>query len=178
MLGQSHGSPATGSLGSRAPGSSDDTRIQDVDLILLQVLKMNMHGVPSYYDSHVSNTTLELQIGSITFGENQTFQSVINPSEFIAKQVLCRPDSYSKQEPNVRTLWPDFTMMVHPMKLTVPFCCAKTAITVRQSNHLKTWRSESNLRLCGECWAEQLKILFPDGDDEGAFIVPALDARS
>ena len=59
---------------------------------------------------------------------NQTFQSLINPSEFIAKQVLCRPDSYSKQEPNVRTLW--------------------------------------------------LKILFPDGHDEGAFIVPALDARS
>ena len=26
--------------------------------------------------------------------------------------------------------------------------------------------------------AEQLKIIFPEGDDEGAFIVPALDARS
>ena len=26
--------------------------------------------------------------------------------------------------------------------------------------------------------AEQLKCFFPDGDDEGAFIVPALDARS
>ena len=26
--------------------------------------------------------------------------------------------------------------------------------------------------------ADQLKLLFPDGDDEGAFIVPALDARS
>ena len=26
--------------------------------------------------------------------------------------------------------------------------------------------------------ADQLKIFFPDGDDEGAFIVPALDARS
>ena len=26
--------------------------------------------------------------------------------------------------------------------------------------------------------ADQLKILFPEGDDEGAFIVPALDARS
>ena len=25
---------------------------------------------------------------------------------------------------------------------------------------------------------DQLKILFPDGDDEGAFIVPALDTRS
>ena len=26
--------------------------------------------------------------------------------------------------------------------------------------------------------AEQLKVLFPDGDDEGVFILPALDARS
>ena len=26
--------------------------------------------------------------------------------------------------------------------------------------------------------ADQLKVLFPDGDDEGAFIIPALDARS
>ena len=26
--------------------------------------------------------------------------------------------------------------------------------------------------------ADQLKILFPDGDDEGAFIIPALDTRS
>ena len=33
-------------------------------------------------------------------------------SEFIAKQVLCRPHSYLKQEPNVRTLWPDKKMMV------------------------------------------------------------------
>ena len=26
--------------------------------------------------------------------------------------------------------------------------------------------------------AEQLKNLFPDGDDKGAFLIPALDARS
>ena len=26
--------------------------------------------------------------------------------------------------------------------------------------------------------ADQVKILFPDGDDEGAFLVPALDTRS
>ena len=26
--------------------------------------------------------------------------------------------------------------------------------------------------------ADQLKVLFPDGDGEGAFIIPALDARS
>ena len=26
--------------------------------------------------------------------------------------------------------------------------------------------------------ADQLKVLFPDGDEEGVFIIPALDARS
>ena len=25
---------------------------------------------------------------------------------------------------------------------------------------------------------DQLKVIFPDGDDEGAFIIPALDTRS
>ena len=119
MLGQSNGSTATCPSGPMALGHPMTIGIQDVDLILLQALKTNMHGVPSYYDSHVSNTTLELRIGSTTFGKNQTFQSIRIPSEFIAKQVLCRPDSYSKQEPNVRTLWPDKKMMVSPMKLTV-----------------------------------------------------------
>ena len=27
-------------------------------------------------------------------------------------------------------------------------------------------------------FAEQLQILFPDGDDKGSFVVPALDDRS
>ena len=57
------------------------------------------------------------------------FQSIINLLQFIAKQVLCRPDSYSKQEPNVRTLWPDKKMMVSPYEIN----CAKTTITVSQS---------------------------------------------
>ena len=102
----------TAPSGPMALGHPMITGIQGVDLILLQALRTNMHGVPSYYDSHVSNTTLELRTGSMTFGKNQTFQSITNPSEFIAKQDLCRPDSYSKQEPSVRTLWSDIQMMV------------------------------------------------------------------
>ena len=112
-------------------------RIQDVDLILLQALKTNMHGVPSHYDSHVSNSTLELRIGSTTFGKNQTFQSITNLSEFIAKQVPCRPDSYSKQEPNVRTFVAGYKDDGIPYEFNIPFCCAKTAISVRQSKSLE-----------------------------------------
>ena len=37
-------------------------------------------------------------------------------------------------------------------------------------------RWHRNLCVCGECWPNSSKF-FPDGDDEGAFIVRALDAR-
>ena len=43
---------------------------------------------------------------------------------------------------------------------------------------MKTGKSESNLRLYRECCGSELKIHFPDGEDEGASIVPALDTRS
>ena len=56
-----------GPSGPMALGRPMTIGIQDVDLILLQALKTNMHGVPSYYDSHGSNTTLELRIVPITF---------------------------------------------------------------------------------------------------------------
>ena len=45
--------------------------IQDADLILPQALLMNMREVPSYYDSLVNSTTLELRSGSILFGKVQ-----------------------------------------------------------------------------------------------------------
>ena len=82
------------------------------------------------------------------------FQSIINLLQFIAKQVLCRPDSYSKQEPNVRTLCPDKKMMVSSMKLTAPKQLSLSA----NPNHLKTGRSESSLRLCGESWLTSSKF--------------------
>ena len=50
-------------LGPSGPMALDRLRtveIQGVDLILSQALKMNMHGVPSYYGSHVNSTTLEI----------------------------------------------------------------------------------------------------------------------
>ena len=177
MLGQSNFFTATGSLGSHGPGRLMTIEIQRVDLILSLVLKMNMHEVPSYYGSRVNSTTLELQFGSLIFGENPTCQQTVNLLRFIVRQVPCRPDLYLKQEPNVTTLWPDVKMMVSPMKWTV-FCCAKTTITVRQSKSLEDWEIGKQFAKLWRVLAEQLKILFPGWDDEGAFIVPLLDARS
>ena len=107
VLGHGDGLPATGFLGSHGQGWSDDSGKRGVDLTLSQALKMNMHGVPSYNNSHVNSTTLGLRFGSATSGINQTFWSKISQSASIAKQVPCQSDSYSKQEPHVRTLWPE-----------------------------------------------------------------------
>ena len=58
-----------------------------------------------------------------------------------------------------------------------PYCCAKTTISVRQSKSLEDREIGKQFAPLWRVLAEQLKILFLDGDDEGAFIVPALDAR-
>ena len=68
--------------------------------------------------------------------------------------------------------------MASLLKLTVPSAASKQLSLCVNPNRLKTGRVENNLRLCGENWQINSKSLFPDGDDEGAFIVPALDARS
>ena len=59
-----------------------------------------------------------------------------------------------------------------------PFCCANTNIIVRQS---KTIEDQEIGKQFAPLWrelADHLKVLFPDGDDECAFIIPAFDARS
>ena len=154
------------------------TETQDVDLILSQALKMNMHEVPSFCSFRVNNTTLESPRGSTASGKSPTYQTATNLSEHIAKQVPCQSDSYSKQELNVRTLWPDIKMMVSSSKLMVHFA---TAISVSQSDsrsHLKDRESGKRFAPLWAILAAKLKVLFPEGDDTGTFIVPALDVRS
>ena len=146
-----------GPSGPMAQGHLMTIGIRDVDLILSQALKMNMHEVVllrfpcEQYHTWITNCINNLW-------ENHTFQPITNPSEFIAKQVPCQPDSYSKQEPSVRTLWPDTKKMVSPIKLTVLSATPKQLSRSANPIHLKTWRSESNLRLCGECWPNSSKF--------------------
>ena len=154
--------------GSTAAGS------HDADLISPQALLMNMREVPSYYGSRVNSTILEIRNGSILFGKGPTYQPTINLSQFIARQAPCQPGLYLKQEPNVKTLLPDIKMMVSPMRLTVFFAASKTTITVCQSKSLEDREIGKQFAPLWRVLAEQLKILFPEGDGE----VPALDARS
>ena len=58
-----------------------------------------------------------------------------------------------------------------------PFCCTNT-ITARQSRSIEDPEIGKQFVLLWKELAEQLKALFPDADDEGVFIIPALDARS
>ena len=58
------------------------------------------------------------------------------------------------------------------------FCNAKTVISVRQSKSLEDREIGKQFAPLWKVLAEQLKILFHEGDGAGAFIVPALDARS
>ena len=84
----------------------------------------------------------------------------------------------SKHEPNVRTLLLDMRMMVSPMQLTDPSLVRIQIVCSANPNQLKTERSENNLRFLRIQLADHLKCLFLDGDDEGVFIVPSIDARS
>ena len=177
MLGHSSGSTATGSLGPMAQGHLMIIGIRDVDLILFS----------SPEDEHARSAVLlrfpcEQYHTGITnwinnLWENQAFQPIINPSELLPSRFRVSETRNSKPEPSVRTLRPDIMMMASPLKLPVLSATPKQLSRFANPSHLKTGRSESNLRLCGVL-AGQLKILLPDGDDEGTFIVPALDARS
>ena len=113
ILRLSDGSTATGSLGSRGPGSSDDNRNT----------RRRLDTFSSTEDEHARSavllrfpceqfTTLGLRIGSMAFGKSPTCQTTTSLSEFTAKQVHHQPDLYLKKELNVRTLWPDTRMMV------------------------------------------------------------------
>ena len=65
-----------------------------------------------------------------------------------------------------------------PNAINSPFCCANTTITVRQSRSIEDRAIGKQFMPLWKEWADQLKVLFPDADDKGVFIIPALDTRS
>ena len=176
ILGHGDGSTATGSLG---PGSSDDNRNT----------RRGLHAFSRPEDEHARSAVLlrfpcEQYHTGITNWINNLWERVkhtslfVNPSEFIAKQVPCQPDSCSKQEANVRTLWLEKADDGIPYEIDSPFCNAKTIIAVRQSESPEDRKIGKQFAPLWKVLAEKLKVLFPDGDDTGTFIVPALDVRS
>ena len=68
--------------------------------------------------------------------------------------------------------------MVSPTKLIVRSAKAEPISQSVSPSHLEDWEIGKQ---CAPLWgilAAKLKVLFPEGDDTGAFIVPALDANA
>ena len=59
-----------------------------------------------------------------------------------------------------------------------PFCQSRTNIAVCQSKSLEDREIGKQFAPLWEILAAKLKVLFPEGDGTGAFIVPALDVHS
>ena len=146
-----------------AQGRLMTVEIQGVDLIRSQAPKMNKHEVPSYFGSLPNNTTKGLRSRSIIFGKNPTCQHTTNLSEFIARQVLCRSGSYS------RAKCQDFVARYKDDGILYeidPFCNAKTIISVRQSKSIEDREIGKQFAQLWRVVADQVKILFLEGDDE------------
>ena len=65
-----------------------------------------------------------------------------------------------------------------PYEIDSPFCNTKTNIAVRQSKTIEDREIGKQFAPSWRELADQLEILFPNRDDEGAFIILALDTRS
>ena len=153
--------PAPQPLGLSGPMAQDHlmtTKTPDEDLILPQPVLMNMRQVPSYYDSRANNTTKGLQSGSMlgSTSVRLVFESRAKCQDFVVR--------YKDNGP--------------PMRLTVPFATPKQLLMSANLRQLKTEKLEKQFAPLWRELADQLEILFPNSDDEGAFIIPALDARS
>ena len=142
LFGHSDGSTASGSLGSHGPGSSFDNRNTRRRLDTFSSPEDEHARSAVLLQFRANNTTLEFPCGSIAFGKSLTFQPTTNPSGFIAKQVAYPPDSFSRRELIVRTLWPDTRMMVSPTKLIVHFVKAEPISQSANPSHMKTGKFE------------------------------------
>ena len=65
-----------------------------------------------------------------------------------------------------------------PYPINSSFCSVKATITVRQSRSIEDREIGKQFVPLWKVLAEQFEILFPDVDDKGVFILPALDASS
>ena len=167
LLGQNDGSTASGSLGSHGPGSSDDNRNT----------RRRLDTFSSPEDEHARSAVLsrfpceQYHTGEFTWLEKfwaTTNASAFNKPTRIHCKTACPPDSSSKQELSVRTLWLDTKIMVSPTKLTVHFAMSVPKSRSASPSHLRIENLEDDLRLfgkfCPQCCKkssqnEMLKIL-------------------
>ena len=178
ILGHSDGSTATGSLGSHGPGLSDGNRHT----------RRRLDTFSSPEDEHARSAVLlqfpcEQHHTGVTNWINNLWEKTNMPAYNKPVRIQWKAGSLSARlvfETGAKCQ--DFVARYRddgiPHEIDSPFCNAKTNIAVRQSKSLEDREIGKQLAPLWRELADQLKLLFPDGDDEGAFIIPALDARS
>ena len=170
VLGHGDGSTASGFVGSHGQGSSDDSRKRGVDLTISQSLEMNITEcrrttVPMWAIPHCDYELDQEIVWKINIPvndwacHNSLPVSVSDRLEFESR-AKCQDCGKKK-------------MIVSTMKLSP--CCNNNSYCGPPNQ--VTWRPGDRKQFAPlwRVWAEQLKMLFPEGDDTS---VLALDARS
>ena len=165
-------------LGPMAQGHLMTVEIRGVDLISSQAPKMNKHEVP-----FLLRFTCEQYHKGITKWINNLWEESNMPAVNKPVRLHCKAGSVSVRLVfETRAKCQDFIARCKidgiPYAIDSPFCCTNTNIIVRQSKSIEDRDIGKHFAPLWRELADQLKVLFPDGDDEGAFIIPALDARS
>ena len=178
MLGQSTVSTATGSLGSHGPESSDDNRNT----------RRRLDTSSSTVDEHARSAVLlrfpcEQYHKGITKWINTLWEETNMPADNRPVTIHCEAGSTSVRLVfESRSKCQDFVVRYKddgiPYEIDSSFCSVKTTITVRQSKSSEDREIGKQFAPLWRELVEQLEILFPNRDDEGAFIIPALDTRS
>ena len=176
MLGHSDGSTATGSLGSHGLGSSDDNRNT----------RRRIDTFSSPEDEHARSAIL-LRFPCEQYHTGVTINNLWEMSNIRAcnkpVRIHCKTGSLSvRLGCKTRVTCQDFLARYRDdgisYEVDSPFCQSRTNIAVRQSKLLEDREIEKRFEPLWEILAAKLKVLFPEGDDTGTFIVPALDVRS
>ena len=178
MLGQSTGSTASGFLLSHGPRSSDDNRNT----------RRRLDPSSSPADEHARSAVLlrfpcEQYHKGITKWINDLWEESNMPAHSRPVTIHCKAGSMSVRLVfESRAKFQDFVVRYKedgiPYEIDGPFCSVKTTITVRQSKSIQDREIGKQFAPLWRELADQLQILFPCRDDEGAFIIPALDTRS
>ena len=165
--------------GSHGPGSSDDNRNtrrrldtpsstedeQSRSAVLLRFLlcEQYLKGITKWIDTFWDESNMQAcnkpvrihcKAGSVSV--RLVFETRGECQDFVAR---CKDDGI-------------------PDAINSPFCRASSTIVVRQSRSIEDREMGKHFALLWKVLAEQLRVLFADEDDEGVFILPALDARS
>ena len=141
-----------GPSGPMAQNLLTTTRTQDAQIHTFHTTEAEHARSAIFFDFHANIITLECLFGSENSGQRPTHLSASLP-QYIAKQIPCQQSSYSKKEPNAKTLCPCTWMMVSLSPLIVHFAMPIPKI-VLESKSTEDREIGRRVRLCGYLWPQ------------------------